>query len=145
MDVLEQVKPETGDANRVEAQKFRSALDNLRKQHLWGDVPDEEYRLERAALERRLKLIDKPPKPREIPNLERAAQLLKNLSGLWDHPGVTDDQWEALLEEVFQRVTIDGKTLTSIEPKLVYQPLFACILTSQESGYREFKSPPSPQ
>lgn len=96
-------------------------------------------------MERQIKLIDRPPKPRELPNLERAAQMLEDLRGLWGHPGVTDEQREALLGEVFQRITIDGKTLASIEPKPVYQPLFASILTSQEFGYREFDPPPSPR
>jgi hypothetical protein len=34
-----------------------------------------------------------------MPNLERAAQLLKDLPALWQHPGVTNKQRESLIQD----------------------------------------------
>jgi hypothetical protein len=50
-------------------------------------------------------------------------------TALWLHPGVMDEQREALLKEVFSRITIGGKKLMRIEPKPAYEPLFATIVT----------------
>ena len=77
-------------------------------------------------------------------NLERSAQLLQDMQVLWSHPGVTDEQREALVQEVFHRITIAGKELLSIEPKASYAPLFASMVTTAEYGYWEPNSPPSP-
>ena len=63
---------------------------------------------------------------------------------LWSHAGVTDEQREAFVREVFNRITIDGKQFMSIEPKPAYVPLFASMATNEESGYRELDSPSSP-
>ena len=73
-----------------------------------------------------------PTQPTELPNLERSAKLLEDLPVLWSHPGVTHEQREELVREVFHRITIDGKEFMSIEPKAPYAPLFASIVTSED-------------
>ena len=136
--VMESLHQEEADGHRegqVEVQKILPALENLRKQHLWGDLNDQEYRAERTALERRLKLVEGLVRPREVPNLDRAAALLDDLRELWSHPGVTDEQRESLIKEVSRRISIDGKTLIAIEPNPAYQPLFAAVLTAPGFGY----------
>jgi hypothetical protein len=85
-----------------------------------------------------------PTHPTELPNVERSAKLLEDLPVLWSHSGVTHEQREELVREVFYRITIDGKEFMSIEPKAPYAPLFASIVTSEELGYWEPNSPPSP-
>ena len=139
---LRKREPETQDQN----QKIRltRALENLRKQHLWGDLSDGDYQRERDTLERQLKLVNRPSQPPQLPNLEKAARLLEELPALWLHPGVTDEQREELVREVFKRITIDGKELMSVEPQPAYVPLFASIMASQQFGYWEPNSPPSP-
>ena len=42
---------------------------------------------------------------------------------------------------MFEKITIDGKTLVSIEPKQTYVPLFATL--GQSYGYWGTESPPS--
>jgi len=86
-----------------------------------------------------LKLLDGAVKPRQLPNLERAAEFLQNLPGLWLHPGVTHEEREALVRQVFRRITIDGKEFVDIEPKPEYAPLFATIVTAQKVGYQELE------
>lgn len=134
-----EVKDIQGQQNRL-----KQALKNLRKQHLWGDISDSDYRRERTALERELKIATPHPTPTHLPNLERAAQLLDDLPVLWSHKGVTNKQRETLVQEVFTKITINGKMLASIEPKPAYAPLFASIFIQNAIGYCEMDSPPSP-
>ena len=124
--------------------RLQRALENLRKQHKWRDISDEEYRTERSVLVRQLKLLDDAVKPHQLPNLERAAEFLQDLPSLWLHAGVTHEEREALVKQVFQRITIDGKDFVDIEPKPEYAPLFATMVTAQKVGYQELDSPPSP-
>jgi hypothetical protein len=121
------------DDSKVE--RLQRALDNLRKQHLWGDLSDEKYLHDRQGLERQLKALASSTASIHIPNLKRAAQLLEDLSSLWDHPGVTNHQREALIRETFVRILIGGRELMAIEPKPLYAPLFATLVTSSKVGY----------
>ena len=96
--------------------RLRRAVDNLRKQHQWGDLSDQEYRLERESLMRKLKLITRPSMlTAQMPNLQGAARVLEDLPALWLHPGVTHEQRESLVRQVFRRITIDGKDFVGIE------------------------------
>lgn len=75
--------------NQEQRDRITRALNNLRKQHLWGDILDEEYRRERAALGLQLKMATPKACHPNLPNLERSAQLLNDLPTLWSYPGVT--------------------------------------------------------
>jgi len=132
---LKALAPQTHDV--TQQKRLTGALENLRKQHQWGDLSDERYQREREILQRQLKLVEVPSRPPQLPNLERSARLLDDMQVLWSHPGVSDEQREKLVREVFHRITIDGKELTSIEPKPAYEPLFASIVTNEEYGYWE--------
>ena len=143
LNALERGRPEQQDTGQVE--RLEHALERLRKQHLWGDLSDKEYRREREGLERRLKLVATPVQSHHLPNLETAAGLLRDLPALGLHPGVTDGQRETLVREVFRRITIDGKDFVSIEPKAEYVPLFAVIASGKKYDYREFDATQSPQ
>ena len=79
-------------------------------------------------------------KPRQLPNLERAAEFLQDLPSLWRHAEVTHEEREALVKQVFQRITIDGKDFVDIEPKPECAPLFATTMTGQKVGYQEMDS-----
>jgi hypothetical protein len=125
--------------NTEQRNRLLAALENLRKQHLWGHITDEDYRHDRATLERQLKEATPNSEVTVLPNLERAAQLLNDLPALWSHEGVTNKQREALVQEVFNKITIDGGTLASIEPKPAYAPLFATVLLQNPIGYCDLK------
>jgi len=135
------------DGYQVDTQeipRIQKALENLRKQHMWGDLNDKDYRQERVTLERQMKLVSPSPQVRHIPNLERAAEILKNMPILWSHSGVNGEQQESFLQEVFTEIAIDGKQITAIAPKPNYAPLFAAMALGPKSGYWETESPPSP-
>ena len=140
--VLRSDEPPQEDQGQGE--RLQRALENLRKQHQWGDISDDEYRRERDILIRQLKVHTTAVKPAHLPNLERAANFLDDLPALWFHPGVTHEEREALVQQVFRRITIDGKEFVDIEPKPEYAPLFATMVTAQKVGYQELASPPSP-
>ena len=63
---------------------------------------------------------------------------------LWLHPGVSNEQRQSLIKEVFSKITINGKDFISIEPKPVYAPLFATMLLDKKLGYCGREPPPSP-
>ena len=108
-----------------ERASIQRALANLPKQHLWGDITDVDYRVERQALERRLKALTPARTPVDLPDLERAAGRLNDLPALWSHPGVDDRQREGLVRELLLRVTVAGDRFIGIEPQDTYKPLFS--------------------
>ncbi|MFC1917199.1 recombinase family protein [Chloroflexota bacterium] len=146
-DIANALTPGVTD-NPEEAMKrarIEKAIENTRKQHKWGDLTDEEYRRERQDLERQLKSLVGQDLPINMPNLERVAEFLEELSTIWSHPGVTQIQREAFIKEVFSEITVGGKQLVSIKPKPEYAPLFASILKEYNKvEYRKVDSPPSP-
>ena len=71
----------------------------------------------------------------------RGAEFLQDLPSLWLHAGVTHEEREALVKQVFQRITIDGKEFVDIESKPEYAPLFATMVTAQKVGYQELEFP----
>lgn len=109
----------------LEVKRVENAMANLRKQHLWGAITDEEFRREYVSLERQKKGIEAARAPLMTPNLDRAAQLLSNLPALWQHPGVTPEQRRELAREVFEEVRLRDGKLAAVKPRPEYAPLFA--------------------
>lgn len=108
--------------------RLEQALNNLRKQHLWGDVNDEEYRQQKLFIERQLNAFRNTSEAQNVVNLTRACELMSELVNVFSHEGVTDVQREAFIKEVFASVRLDGNKLIAIEPKAVYKPIFTAIL-----------------
>lgn len=77
--------------------------------------------------------------PLQTPNLDSAAQLLRDLLALWTHPGVSDAQRRELVREVFQEVRLNGREITAVMPRPTYAPLFAYALGGKCCGWRIFK------
>jgi len=130
--------------NEEQSTAIQRALERLRKQHLWGDISDEDYRRERSDLERQLRSAQPRPATIHLPNLERGARFLNDLPALWLHPGVSHEQRQSLIREVFNKITLNGKDFISIEPKPLYAPLFATMLLDKKLGYCGRDPPPSP-
>ena len=105
------------------------ALKNLRKQHLWGDLTDEEYRNEKRELERQTNSLPQTIIPSDLVNLDRVTQLLSDFPSFWEQSAVTDEQREAMINEVFEETRLRGPRLVAFTPKSEYQALFAYIVT----------------
>jgi len=116
--------------DEAEVKRLDSALAHLRELYMWGDIDTAEYQAKRDALERQRKSVASRLVPQETPNLDRAAQLLRDLPTLWHHPGVLESQRQALLQEVFEGIYIEGRKIMAVEPRPQYKPLFAYTVSS---------------
>jgi hypothetical protein len=112
----------------LEIQRIDAALANLRKQHLWGALDDQEFKSEHQALQRQRRSMEPSPSVQSTPNLDRAAELLQNLPALWEHPGVTQEQRRELAREVFDEIRLRDGKLFAVKPRPEYAPLFAYSL-----------------
>ena len=112
-------------SNEIEG--LKTAMGNLRKQHLWGIIDDRQFKKEFQLLERQLRPLISQRKPVNTPNLDRAAEILMDLPSLWSHPGVNNEQKKDLLKEVFEDIRLKDRRITSVTPRPVYKPLFASM------------------
>ncbi|MFH1142054.1 MAG: recombinase family protein [Chloroflexota bacterium] len=115
----------------LEIKKLESAMANLRKQHLWGAINDDEFKMDYVSLERQKKVLDVAKQPVLTPNLDRSAHILKDLPSLWQHPGVTPKQRRELAREVFEEIRLKQGRLVAIKPRPEYAPLFAYSIWRQ--------------
>ena len=116
----------------LEIKRVEGALANLRKQHLWGMIGDDEFKSEHQELRRQFQQMERSAPPSVSPNMDRAAQLLQDLPALWQHPGVTPGQRRDLAREVFHEIRLRDGELVSVEPQPQYQPIFAYCLWRQD-------------
>ena len=116
----------------LEIRRIEKAIANLRKQHLWGALSDEEFKAEHLILQRQLRTVKPLPSPQTTPNLDRAAELLRDLPALWRHLGVSPEQRRAMAREVFQDIRLREGRLVATTPKPNYAPLFAYSLLQQK-------------
>lgn len=130
--------------NQKQIEILNRAKENLRKEHMWGHIPDNEYRQQWYDLDNQLQTANPDPRSAVLSNMERAAELLNQLPALWSHDGVTNKQRESLVQEVFEKIIIDGKGLVAIKPKADYLPLFAAMSMQKSVGYCGMEPPPSP-
>ena len=72
----------------LEIKRVDGALANLSKQHLWDAIGDEDFKSEWQALHRQRQSLEPRRPSNDLPNLDRAAQLLRDLPALWQHHGV---------------------------------------------------------
>ena len=128
----------------TQKKRMEQALERTKQLYKWGDLTEDEYRKERVELEKQLKLLNPVPQTYDMPNLDRAAQLLNDMPSLWNNQGVTDEQREALIKGIFNSIIVDSKQITAIEPKPEYSPLLASIIVKDQYAYCGVNSPPSP-
>ncbi len=108
-----------------ERKRIDGAMANLKKQHLWGVVSDREFKAEYQTLVRGLKALEPSVSPGGAPDLERAGKLLTDMPALWQHPGVSPLQRQALAREVFVELRLREGKLAAVRPRPGYAPLFA--------------------
>ena len=111
------------DIRRIEV-----TLANLRKQHVWNVLSDQEFKAEFQVLQCQRRALEPKPSVGSTPNLGRAAELLPNLPALWELPGVTQDQRRELARGVFDEIRLRDGKLVAVKPRPEYAPLFAYTL-----------------
>ncbi len=100
------------------------AMEALRKQHTWGDLTDEAYRVQRQQLQRDLDDVPRDQAaPLALPDYARSAAFLRDFGRLWD--AQSDENRKAFIDEVFEEVQIDEVGIRAVKPAEGYMPLFA--------------------
>lgn len=112
----------------LDKRRIERAISNLRTQHLWGAIRDERFKTEYQVLRRQLRTLTPPATPKMMPNLDRAAALLRDLPALWQHPGVSAEQRRDMAREVFQDIRLREGRLVAVTPNPNYAPLLAYSL-----------------
>ena len=125
----------------IEKKQIESGIANLRMQHLWGAVSDEEFKREFQALDGRRRSLEAQKQPYRTPNLDRAAALLNNLPELWSHKGVSDTQRRELVTEVFQEVRLRGHDVIAVAPTATYAVWTGAVMSGV--GASGFEPPAS--
>jgi hypothetical protein len=90
----------------------------------------------------------RPPSP-GTPDLERAAQLLRDLPAWWQHPGVTPEQRRELVREVIRvlirevvhEIRLQEGQLSAVEPRPQYARLFGYSMRRQQRDAGGGRSP----
>ena len=124
-----------------EIRRIEAASANLRKQHLWNVIGDNEFKANYQELQRQKRALAPKPPVRSTPNLNRAAELLQDLPALWKHPGVTQVQRRDLAREVFDEIRLRDGNLVAVKPRAQYAPLFAYSLWNENSDVGGEHSP----
>ena len=116
--------------HRLDKRRIEGAISNLRKQHFWGAISDQVFKTEHEVLRRQLRTLTPPATPKMLPNLDRAAELLRDLPALWHHPGVSPEQRREMAREIFQEIRMREGRLVAVTPNPSYAPLFAYSLAN---------------
>ena len=119
---------------RSDEERLTRALGALRRQHLWGDISDEQYKRERDQIRAQLRRVE--PAATSL-DLDRAEELLSDSRRLWTHPGVTGAQRRDLAHRVFNQVRVHGERIVAVRPRTEYLPLFAAASLRVCSGRGE--------
>ena len=114
---------EERDVLREQA-RIENELKRLTKLFQWDDISEDEYRTERNRLRARRAALTPPM----MPDLERAAELLRDFGTLWD--GATLQERRQIVHTLLQTVYLDSGEkgpVVAIEPKSEFAPLFEML------------------
>ena len=89
--------------------RLRARLENLRKQHEWGDLTDAAYRAGRDEVERALILL---PDPDKLVDFDARREVLVSMAENLDR--ATPEQRRELLELLVERVDVAGGAVVDI-------------------------------
>ena len=104
-----------GQDVEAETRKLDGQLERLRSVFILGDMGEPEYRQERARLQARRESL----RPAELPDLEKAGQLLANFGAIWG--AATEEERRAILRTLLQGVYLDAERgLVAIEPRAAF-------------------------
>jgi hypothetical protein len=104
--------------------RIENELKRLTKLFQWDDISESEYRTERDHLRARHAALTPPM----MPDLERAAELLRDFGTLWD--GATLQERRQIVHTLLQTVYLDSGErgpVVAIELKSEFAPLFEML------------------
>ena len=111
--------PGLSDGQRA---RLRTRLENLRKQHEWGDLTDDQYRSLREEVERQLILL---PDHEKLVSFERHRQILVSMAENVER--ATPAQLRELIEILVERVDVAGREVREIRWTPAAVPFFDAV------------------
>jgi hypothetical protein len=106
---------------RKQHSSLQGRLDRLKLLFVEGDISHSEYKQMKAEYQEQLGMLHLPTQGRMI-DLERAAELLDNIRGIWDK--ATFEEREAWFKLMFNKVYVKNGAIKAIEPTPVMSALF---------------------
>lgn len=110
--------------NAGQRSRLRARLENLRKQHEWGDISDVEYRTKREEVERQLILL---PDHEKLVSFDRHREILVSMAENVER--ATPDQLRELLELLVERVDIRQRQVLDVAWTPAARPFVDAALT----------------
>ncbi len=110
-------QPRNDDAE--EFVSLRRQRERWRRLFVMGEIDATRLKTETAPIKKRLAEIERP---QEVLDVEAAVSYLRDVGTLWaESPRNLQREF---VREVFQRIGVEGKQITTITPKSQYAPLF---------------------
>lgn len=118
-----------GDAEAEQA-RINALLERLKRLFLLGDLVERAYVAERDRLRNQLAALVPPA----LPDLERAAALLRDFSKLWD--AATPPERKQILQTLLAAVYLDVEhgPVVAVEPRAQFAALFAMMRPGGQSA-----------
>ncbi len=128
--VLVKVRVKAADNMEAEQGRINTLLERLKRLFLLGDLGEREYVAERDRLRNQLAALVPPA----LPDLERAAVLLRDFSKLWD--AATPPEHKQILQTLLAAVylDVDHGPVVAVEPRAQFAVLFAMMRPGVDSG-----------
>jgi len=128
--VLIKVRAKAVDNEAAEQARINSLLDRLKRLFLLGDLAEREYVAKRDRLRNQLAALVPPA----LPDLERAAMLLRDFGKLWD--AATPPERKQILQTLLAAVYLDVARgpVVAVEPRAQFTALFAMMRPGVDSG-----------
>ncbi len=128
---LQQLAEEQQPGREIERQRqhLERARKKLQQMYTWGDMGEHEYRTQREEIARQLLALPEP-RPVILKDMRHGAELLRDVGALWSHPGVSQEQREAFVDELFEKIQLDEIGIRAILPRAEYRDLLAVVQAS---------------
>lgn len=109
--------------------RLRTRLENLRKQHEWGDITDAEYQAKREETERQLILL---PDHEKLVTFDRHREILVSMADNVER--ASPDQLRELVELLVERVVVKDCRVAAVEWTPAARPFVDAAAGGSEPG-----------
>ena len=120
--------------DEVREKRLRKALEHLHELYTWQDIERADYLRQRDDILEQIASTRAEPAPVNLPNMQRAAELLGDVGSLWLHPGVSGERRAEFVEEIFEELLFDEHGLRRVTPRSDYSVLMAISERSAGGG-----------
>ncbi len=119
LEAQRKLEPDDDNVDEVRA-RWEAQLDRIKKLYKWGDMGEEDYRLEKEAIQK--EMVGLAPKTRQA-DLSKLALFLANIGEAWRV--ASGEQRNKLARTLFQEIWIKDSQVVAVRPQPELQPFFA--------------------